>query len=265
MVTIAFRVSEEEKTYADNLIEALKNDLSLSNKGEAFLELVRRYEQSLLEGKTSEAYVPPNVADVLKKIDCEFLKFYEQDFVCLEKIASTKKPVFLEGSPQQVQDMCQACGYYREQKRLQKINELRQKEYIKRLEKFMKGLMRITEKGFVTDIQFCICDVLEGDLGFSRDGLTLKCPLENGEIVYIHDKCKTMLNPKDGLPPCQYFASLERLIRIQKEDWENEGLVMPQTYLEELDLDKPEYQDQSEPRKTINAEFEIKNEGGENE
>jgi len=268
LVTLSFKVSESEKEYANNLILDVQKQTD-KNKSESFIEILRIYEQSLLDGKTNEKYVSPNVAQVLKNIDCEFLKFYDQDFVCLEKIASTKKPVLLEGSPEQVQDMCQACGYYREQKRLAKIQALRQKEYIKRLEKFMKGLMRITEKGFITDIQFCICDVLDGELGFSRDGLTLKCPLEDNEIVYINDKCKTMLNPKDGLPPCQYFASLERLIRIQKEDWEKENLTLPA--LEELDLDKPEYQDQSEPKeepRIIEPEYAVQGDednGGEKE
>lgn len=264
LVTLSFRVSESEKEYANGLIEAIAEQEDM-NKSESLIEILRRYERSLIDDKTNENWVPPNVSQVLKTIDCEFLKFYDQDFVCLEKYHSTKKPVLLEGSPQQVQDGCQACGYYREKKRLQKIQELRQKEYIKRLEKFMKGLMRITEKGFITDIQFCICDVLEGDLGFSRDGLTLKCPLENGEIVYINDKCKTLVNNENGLPPCKFFASLERLVRIQKEDWEKENLTLPQTFLEDLDLDKPEYQDQEPPRETIEAEYEIKENGGENE
>lgn len=250
--TLSFKVeSQRDKDLANDIIEEYAKSNKL-NKGEAVIHLLVRFQEQLEGGQIEGAYVPPNVQEVLDevrhKLGCQFLKFMENDFYCLEKIAKTKKPVMLRGSPEDVLDMCRACDHWTEEQKQAKLEALRNREYIKRLENFMKGLITISERGFITDVQFCVREVMEGNLVFSRDGRTLNCPLEDGDVVYIEEKCQTMLNPKDGVPPCQYFATIEKLVQLDKSVWESHDLKLPALTVED-DLPDP-----LEPRRVVDSE-----------
>jgi len=257
VVNIAFRLSTQSEK--DKVNEILDEYSKIKNikKPEALIQILDLYNKSEHGESITSEYIPPNVQEVLdeiqKELGCSFIKFMENDFYCLEQIARTKKPVMLQGSPEDVLDMCRACNKYREEKKQEKIDALRQKEYIKRLERFMKGLITISERGFITDVQFCIREVLDGRLGFSRDGQTLQCPLEDNELVYINEKCQTMLNPDTGLPPCQYFASIDKLVQMDKSVWEGNDLTLPILALDN-DLPDPSINAPPKKRKIIEAD-----------
>lgn len=256
MVNIAFRLAtQSDKDRINDILEDYMKKKNIK-KPEALLEILDLFDQSEFSEAVSRDYVAPNVQEVLdevkQKLGCGYIKFMDNDFYCLEKIAKTKKPVRLLGSPEDVLDMCRACDHYIEEQKQAKVEALRQREYIKRLEKFMKGLITISERGFITDVQFCICEVLEGNLGFSRDGRTLQCPLENNELIYIAEKCQTMLNPKDGLPPCQYFATIEKLVQLDKSVWETHDLNFP-ALEDHIELPDP-IEEKDKGRKIIEAD-----------
>ena len=255
MPTIAFKLSELEKELANDIVESFA-ELNGLNKSEALIRILREYKTSQQERGD---YVPPNVNQVLEGIPCKYLQFIANDFLCYEQAHKKKQPTVLNGTPEEVKITCQACLQGKRDLEIARSKKLQEKEYIRRLRTFAKQLIRITEKGIVNDVFFCLCETLDNQLGFSRDNETMICPLEDQEVVYIEETCKNRIDPKTGESPCQYLTSMQNIVRIDQGFWEKRGDDLEVDLLEDIGIEDRDF-DKRPTRKTVEPEFEIQGE-----
>jgi len=234
---------------------AEKNDLT---KSETLVYIVDAFSKMQL-GNTTNEPVTFNIRETLLDIDCDYIEYSDETFWCLEKTHKTKKKDELGTDPESVKRICRACKQGKADIIGNKIREERRKESFKRIERFLKQFMTITEKGFIAETYMCLCNAIEGNLIYSRDGKSLQCPLMDDDIVQIQDICMTALNPQTGLPPCKNLVTLEHLVQLTKEDIESMDIDLPQ-----IDYMKPEEPTShvlnKESRKNIEAEYEVQEE-----
>ena len=236
---------------------AKKNDLT---KSETLVYIVDSFSKMQLGDTTSEP-VTLNIRETLLDIDCDYIQYSNEIFWCLEKAHKTKKKDELGTDPESVKSICIACKQGKADLIKDKIREERRKESFKRIERFLKQFMTITEKGFIAETYMCLCNAIEGNLIYSRDGKSLQCPLVDNDIVQINDTCMTALNPKTGLPPCHYLVTLEHLVQLTKEDIEKMDIEMPQ--IDYMEQEEPTSRTISKEHRTeIDAEYEVKEEKG---
>jgi len=197
-----------------------------------------QYTANLLEGKVdSEDYIPPNVQDVILSIDCEYMQYTDETFYCLEKFGKQKKKNLLAIAPYEVNVLCTSCKQAKIDEHNSMIAKEQRKESVKKLVDFARKFMSVTEEGFLTTTYMCTCNIIEGDVKFSRDGKTLICPLIDNEMVSIQDSCFSALNPKTEQPPCQYLIPLEHKAMITPEDMEKMNLTIPVVEYQEPYID----------------------------
>jgi len=257
---INFRINESQKQLITNTLERVAKEKGF-NKGDSLLYIVESFSKMQLGDKTNEP-VNLNIRETLLDIDCDYIEFSDETFWCLEKAHATKKKDTLGVNPESVKRFCIACKQGKADKIENKIKEERRKESFKRIERFLKQFMVITEKGFIAETYMCLCNAIEGNLIYSRDGKSLQCPLLDNDIVQINDTCMTALNPKTGLPPCHYLVTLEHLVQLTKEDIEKMDIELPQ--IDYIEQEEPTSRTISkEHRKDIDAEYEVKEEKGE--
>lgn len=256
MPSIGFKLSQPEKDMINSTIESYQERSPKKlNKSQALVALVQDFIKYQTEGTGDTDYFPPNVYDVLTAIrgDCEYLHFIEQDFACYEDAHKKHAPQVLEGTPEQVQILCKLCLAGKRRLEIERSKRLQEKEYIRRLATFAKGLINITEKGIVHDVFFCLREILDGNLGFSRDNQTIFCPFEDGDIVYIDETCRERINPKDGSTPCQFLSSMQNIVRLDKEFWKSTNLDLPELGLD-LDGDTPDPETEITPEPELDLE-----------
>lgn len=227
------------------------------NKAEALEYIVDAYNNMLLEGKVKpDEYIPPDIQDVLNSINCDYLLF-DGKFFCLERYHNKKERDIIGIDPSKVKANCMACLKGKQDIIKHKIDEQRRKESFRKLHDFLKKFIVVTEKGIIANAYMCTYDAIDGKFHVSKDGKTIKCPLEEDEYVSIKDTCYTRMNPKTDLPPCHYLITLEHIVQLTKEDLETMDIEIPM-----IDYIEPEEQTSrtiaSEHRKEIDADFKVK-------
>lgn len=261
MSSIGFKLNIDEKGMINSVIESYQDKAPKKlNKSQAFVSIMQEYVRLSTEGTSGDQWTPPNVLDVLTLIrkECEYLNFIEQDFACYEDAHKKHTPQVLEGTPEQVQILCKLCLAGKRRIEIERSKRLQEKEYIRRLAAFAKGLINITEKGIVHDIFFCLRETLDGNLVFSRDNQTIFCPIENGDIVYIDETCRDRINPKDGSKVCQYLSSMQNIVRLDKEFWKSTDLDIPAIALEPAEPEPvTEPEQETEDRKVIEIDAKV--------
>jgi len=256
-MSIGFKVSDSQKQLINNTLERVAKHTGL-NKGDSLVYIIESFSNKQI-GNESGEYIKPNVRDVLQYVDCPYIEHSDEIFWCLEKAHTSKKKDNLGVDPENVKRFCIACKQGKADLIEKRNKEERRKESFKRLERFLKQFMTITEKGFIAETYMCLCNAIEGNLIYSRDGKSLQCPLEENDIVQIQDVCMNALNPKTGLPPCHYLVTLEHLVQLTKEDIEKMDIDLPQ--IDYLEPDEPSSNTlRKEHRKEIDAEYEVKEE-----
>ena len=227
------------------------------NKAEALEHVVDAYNKMLLEGKVKpDDYIEPDIQDVLNSIKCDYLLF-DGKFFCLERYHKKKERDIIGTDPSKVKDNCMACLKGKQDLIKQKIDEQRRKESFRKLHDFLKQFIVITERGIIANAYMCTYDVIDGKFHVSKDGKTIKCPLEEDEYVSIKDVCYTRLNPKTDLPPCHYLITLEHLVKLTKEDLKTMDIDIPEIeYVESEELSSRTIS--REHRTKIDADFKVK-------
>lgn len=223
------------ETQKDFINEILASRMSADNlkKGQALAEVVLDYtrSQSLDE---EEASPDPEFRDPsMDSINCGYLKL-GKDFTwyCFENVHKKKKPEELGGDRDRVVDLCLACLQRKyELAQLARDKELK-KEAIKKLDRFMRRYSQLAQDGFNVEAHICTANEIEGSLVFSRDGRFLACPLMMDEgglphLVPIEDHCKEKIDQGSGTRGCSYLTILSRLVKLDKEFMEAEGVIMP--------------------------------------
>ena len=252
--SLAFKVSSVQKDYLNKVIKKIQKEKGLT-KGDSLHFIVDHFDKELYKGAVDKQdFLPPNVMDAIRDIECNFLQFSEDTFYCLEKFAISKKKDILGIEPNEIIAMCTACKQGKADKIRIQMDKERRKESVRKLMDFAKTFMVITEHGFMAQSYMCTCDELEGQLSFSRDGKTLTCPMSEGDIVDIEDICMTRLNPDTDEPPCQYLITLDHLVQLSKEDLETMNLIVPVIKYEEPPVNQ-EVMNKKEPRKQVDSEI----------
>jgi len=255
---INFRVNESQVKFINDIIDKTILEKGLPNKGDALYYICEKHSNMKI-GNVSGEYIKPNVRETLLDIDCDYIEYENETFYCLEKAHKTKKKDNLGIDPESVKRFCIACKQGKADLIENKIKEERRKESFKRIDKFLKQFMVITEKGFIAETYMCFGNALEGNLIYSRDGKSLLCPLADNDIVQIKDVCMNALNPKTGLTPCKYLATLEHLVQLTKEDIEKMGIDLPQ--IDYIKQEEPTSHTLSkEHRKEVDAKYKIQEE-----
>jgi hypothetical protein len=258
MSTISFKVSDIEKEQIDTYFDEIMNKLNL-NKGEAFVYIVEEHQKNQIEKKVNPSdYIPPNVQDVLRNIQCKYLLFDEESFYCLENFERKKERQLLNGTPRQVETNCELCIQRKLDDKQEQLFKMKQKQSIKRLEKWLKGFMLITEKGVPTTIYICGYDAIQGKFQFASYEKTLNCPLidDAENLVDVHEICLKRLNPDTGTTPCQYLSEMPIEVELDKEFWDQAEIHLPQL---DINLSTPQVQEHHNPekRQTIEAEVTV--------
>jgi len=254
------RLNKEQKDKINKTLERIAEEKEFT-KSQSLIYIVDSFSKMQLGDSTNEP-VTINIRETLLDIDCDYIEYSDETFWCLEKTHKTKKKDELGTDPESVKRICRACKQGKADIIGNKIREERRKESFKRIERFLKQFMTITEKGFIAETYMCLHDAIEGNLIYSRDGKSLQCPLEDNDIVQIKDVCMNAINPKTGLTPCQYLVTLEHLVQLTKEDIEEMDIDLPQIDFIEPQ-EKTSHTLNKESRKNIDAEYEIKEEKGE--
>jgi len=250
--TLSFRLNSLDKERAESIIKTISDKRKLS-KPDSFIYLLDDYNKRiLLDGKTNVDYIPPNISDVLNSINCDYLVFRDDLFQCFEDYHKKKDTYSIGIEPETVRMNCLSCLKGKSDIIERKIQDERRKESFKRIETLARQLLTITEKGFMTNVQLCTYNILDGNLTYSRDNETLICGLQDNDLINIQDRCMKALNNKTSKPPCQYLITLEHLSQISKEDIKKMNIELPQIQYEEEEI--------IQDIKTVDAEYEVKEE-----
>ena len=220
----------------------------------ACVYIINEYDRQMLEGNVnSDEYIPPNVMDTMRNIECDFLQFTEDTFYCLEKFVKTKKKDILGIEPLEIVTLCTACRIGETKAHNKKLDDERIKANTKKLEEFVKDFYIITDKGFKATTYLCMYGIKNNSLLLSEDDKHIQCPLLNKNNVVIKEVCETKLNPNTLKTPCPYLIALDHDIQLSKEDLEKMGLTIP--LFEESIVDNKPYLELG--RKTVDSEIEI--------
>ena len=253
--TFSVRITKSVKDKIENCLVKIAEDTGFK-KGKALEYVFDAYIQMLLEGKAKpDEYIEPDIQDVLTSINCDYL-LYDGKFFCLERYHNKKERDIIGIEPSKVKDNCMACLKGKQDIIKHKITEQRRKESFRKLHDFLKQFIVITEKGIIANAYMCTYDALDGKFHVSKDGKSLRCPLEEDEYISIKEVCFNRVNPKKEMPPCQYLITLEHIVKLTKADLETMDIDIPVIEYEEPE-ELSSHTLNTEHRKKVEADFKI--------
>lgn len=236
LVGYSVKVTQEQKDFM-NTILATEMEVRDCKKGQALASVVMEYTRAKSpedEGPETRIYPDDEDLETFKnRINCNYLKFDPDfSFYCYENVNKKKKPDELGGDRDKVLNLCNSCLQRKfEIAQAARDKELR-KEAIKKLDRFMTRYSQLAQDGFNVEAHICTANEIEGSLVFSRDGVFLACPLmldenELPHLVPIAEHCKKKIDAGSGTRGCTYLTVLSRIVKLDKEFMEAQGVEFP--------------------------------------
>jgi hypothetical protein len=222
--TVSFRIPQSRLEDVNETINSIAdNDDTIKVKGDVLLRLIDYFNSG---GSFFKIDVDdPTIQAVLDKVNCGYLEYERESlekFQCYEKMEGTKKPYPLSPIPERTMKRCLGCIRRKEELRQIAYEKKLEKDMIKKILNFRKMLMTMVGDGFISEVYFCTGDSRENQsIIFSRDNVTLPCPLSEMELVKIHKVCMNTVNPKTDTTPCKYLLMDKHIAKMKKKDFRN--------------------------------------------
>jgi len=195
-------------------------------KGDVLLHLLEFYNTggSLFKIDIDDPTIQ-NVIDEVYKLGCEFLKYEDESlekFQCYETMLSKKKPTPLSPIPERTLQRCIDCIKGKTALKQLQYEKKLEKDMIKKILNFRKMLMTMVGEGFISEVYFCTGDMRNNQaIIFSRDNITLPCPLNEMEIIKIDKVCMNTVNPKTDTTPCKHLIMDKHIAKLKKKHFKN--------------------------------------------
>lgn len=205
---LSFKLGLDQRKYVMDTIDNVSNQKSI-DKGDALYSIIKSFNESTKK-QNDEDY------SRVRPFNCNFLNFNEENWICLEPMGSSKKPVELGIDVTDVRPKCQACFDSRAMAENERKRKLLEKDNIKTLSEFYRDFTALTRQGFDASFTMCKGSLLEKNtVIISRDGECLYCPIQNMDLVNIKEVCKEVINPITKASGCQYFTSIEAHVKFK--------------------------------------------------
>lgn len=251
--------SKEDKEYVTNLVNKIadthKGDIDI--QGDALVIMARTYEDGIETIQFKDR--PTNVQDVITQVGCQFLKYEGAGktgaYVCYETFHKKKKGEPIGQVDEHVIDRCKLCKEGKGVAIETGIQNQLRKKNIKSILDLRDILINLTQDFSLAQIYICKANLLEEhNIGFSMNGIHLRCPLQDMKDVSVLEYCYNQVNPSEMNPPCRYLV--DPYINVNIEPTEKAQNIIKDLAL----LTEPE-----KDIKQIDVEVKEKDNGGEAE